>query len=108
MTALDTPGRLETRSVPLPLEEERAGQPHLKRTLGRIDLVLPLVAAAFSIRVTPERCGERRSHRVAVPCGNPPIFLPEAIVVIELSRRFPEEAGIRCRVSNLFRRANFE
>jgi len=49
MTALDTPGRLETRSVPLPLEEERAGQPHLKRTLGRIDLVLPLVAAAFSI-----------------------------------------------------------
>lgn len=69
-------------------------QPQLKRTLGRRDIVLLVVAAVFNINVAPNVAANGGVtiwlYLIAILI----FLLPEAIAVIELSHRYPGEGGI--------------
>ncbi len=78
----------------MPSKEEQAAQPQLKRTLGRVDLVLLFVVAVFNIHVTPNIAANGGVTVWLFLVAVPLFFLPEAIAVIELSHRYPEEGGI--------------
>ena len=70
------------------------GQPHLKRVLGRVDLIFFLIAAEVNLNRVPVVAGMGAAALFFWIAGFILFFLPQGIAVLELSSRFPQEGGI--------------
>ncbi|MBZ5526686.1 MAG: APC family permease [Acidobacteriia bacterium] len=76
---------------------EQAGeqeQPHLKRVLGRWDLVLLFVVAVFNLNVVPSIAANGGVTVWLWVVALILFFVPQGIAVIELSHRYPGEGGV--------------
>jgi glutamate:GABA antiporter len=79
-----------------------AAQPHLKRVLGRFDLVLLFVVAVFNLNVVPSIAA---NGGVTVWLWLVSLFLffwPQGIAVIELAHRYPGEGGVYLWAKEVF------
>lgn len=69
-------------------------QPHLKRVLGRWDLVLLFVVAIFNLNVVPSIAANGGVTVWLWAVALLLFFIPQGIAVIELSHRYPGEGGV--------------
>lgn len=69
-------------------------QPHLKRVLGRWDLVLLFVVAVFNLNVVPSIAANGGITIWLWIISILLFFWPQGIAVIELSHRYPGEGGV--------------
>jgi len=76
--------------------------PHLKRVLGRSDLVLLFVVAVFNLNVVPSIAANGGATVWLWIVSVLLFFWPQAIAVIELSRRFPGEGGVYLWAKEVF------
>src|ERR1700733_12676082 len=75
------------------LAETDPNQPHLKRVLGRFDLVLLFVFAVFNLNVVPSIAANGGATVWLWLISLLLFFWPQGIAVIELAHRFPGEGG---------------
>ncbi|PYV56969.1 MAG: hypothetical protein DMG96_18180 [Acidobacteria bacterium] len=73
---------------------DSANQPHLKRVLGRWDLVLLFVVAVFNLNVVPSIAANGGVTIWLWIISILLFFWPQGIAVIELSHRYPGEGGV--------------
>lgn len=78
------------------------GAPHLRRVLGRWDLVLLFVVAVVNLNVVPVVAGAGPITLWFWLAGVFLFFWPQGIAVIELSHRYPGEGGIYLWTKELF------
>ena len=71
-----------------------ANPPHLKRVLGRWDLVLLFVVAVFNLNVVPSIAANGGVTIWLWIVSIALFFWPQGIAVIELSHRYPGEGGV--------------
>jgi len=71
-------------------------QPHLKRVLGRFDLVLLFVVAVFNLNVVPSIAANGGVTVWLWIISLLLFFWPEGIAVIELAHRYPAKAACTC------------
>ncbi len=76
--------------------------PHLKRTLGRFDLVLLFVVAVFNLNVVPSIAANGGVTIWLWLLSLVLFFWPQGIAVIELSKRYPGEGGLYLWAKELF------
>ena len=76
------------------LSSELNSQPHLKRVLGRWDLVLLFVVAVFNLNVVPSIAANGGITIWLWIISILLFFWPQGIAVIELSHRYPGEGGV--------------
>ena len=69
-------------------------QPHLRRTLGLLDLVLLGTVAIVNVNVVPPVGGFGRATLLLWGVAWLAFFVPEAIAVLALSKRYPGEGGV--------------
>jgi amino acid transporter len=69
-------------------------EPHLRRVLGRADLTFFLIAALVNLNSAPVVAGIGPGALVFWLAGFLLFFLPQAVAVLELSARLPQEGGI--------------
>ena len=77
-------------------------QPHLKRVLGRRDLVLLFVVAVFNLNVLPSIAA---NGGVTIWLWLVALFLffwPQGVAVIELAHRYPGEGGVYLWAKEVF------
>ena len=79
-------------------------QPHLKRVLGRWDLVLLFVVAVFNLNVVPSIAANGGVTVWLWLISLVLFFWPQGIAVIELAHRYPGEGGVYLWAKELFRR----
>ena len=77
-------------------------QPHLKRVLGRRDLVLLFVVAVFNLNVLPSVAANGGVTIWLWIISLILFFWPQGIAVIELSQRFPGEGGVYLWAKEVF------
>jgi len=77
---------------PSPLAEREA--PHLRRVLGRWDLVLLFVVAVFNLNVVPSIAANGGVTVWLWIISLTLFFWPQGIAVIELAQRYPGEGGV--------------
>jgi amino acid transporter len=75
-------------------ESNSANPPHLKRVLGRWDLVLLFVVAVFNLNVVPSIAANGGVTIWLWIISILLFFWPQGIAVIELSHRYPGEGGV--------------
>jgi glutamate:GABA antiporter len=75
-------------------ELNSANPPHLKRVLGRWDLVLLFVVAVFNLNVVPSIAANGGVTIWLWIISILLFFWPQGIAVIELSHRYPGEGGV--------------
>ncbi|MBS1850652.1 MAG: APC family permease [Acidobacteria bacterium] len=82
--------------------QQDANQPHLKRVLGRRDLVLLFVVAVFNLNVVPSIAanGGVTIWLWLISLGL--FFWPQGIAVIELAHRYPGEGGVYLWAKEVF------
>src|SRR3984893_5661453 len=80
-------------SVPL-VNAREAGAPHLRRVLGRWDLVLLFVVAVFNLNVVPSIAANGGVTVWLWLISLLLFFWPQGIAVIELAHRYPGEGGV--------------
>src|SRR5215469_3810677 len=73
---------------------DSTNSPHLKRVLGRWDLVLLFVVAVFNLNVVPSIAANGGVTIWLWIVSILLFFWPQGIAVIELSHRYPEEGGV--------------
>jgi amino acid transporter len=78
----------------LSITTEIANPPHLKRVLGRWDLVLLFVVAVFNLNVVPSIAANGGVTIWLWIISILLFFWPQGIAVIELSHRYPGEGGV--------------
>src|SRR5256885_1888578 len=78
----------------MPVEHNSAEQPHLKRVLGRWDLVLLFVVAVFNLNVVPSIAANGGITVWLWVISILLFFWAQSIAVIELSHRYPGEGGV--------------
>jgi len=84
------------------LPESVDNQPHLKRVLGRGDLVLLFVVAVFNLNVVPS-IAANGGVTVWLWIGSLILFFwPQGIAVIELAHRYPGEGGVYLWAKEVF------
>src|SRR5262249_19270382 len=76
--------------------------PHLKRVLGRWDLVLLFVVAVFNLNVLPSVAANGGVTIWLWIISLLLFFLPQGIAVIELAHRFPGEGGVYLCAKEVF------
>jgi amino acid transporter len=76
--------------------------PHLKRTLGLTDLVLLGTVAIVNVNVVPPVGGFGRTTLLLWVLAWLAFFVPEAVAVLALSKRYPGEGGIYLWCRNHF------
>src|SRR5581483_11103319 len=81
---------------------ESQNQPHLKRVLGRWDLVLLFVVAVFNLNVAPSVAANGGVTIWLWIISVLLFFLPQGIAVIELSHRYPGEGGVYLWAKEVF------
>jgi len=79
-----------------------AGAPHLKRVLGRWDLVLLFVVAVFNLNVVPSIAANGGVTVWLWLISLLLFFWPQGIAVIELSQRYPGEGGVYLWAKEIF------
>lgn len=79
-----------------------AGAPHLKRVLGRWDLVLLFVVAVFNLNVVPSIAANGGVTVWLWVVSLLLFFWPQGIAVIELSQHFPGEGGVYLWAKEIF------
>jgi len=77
-------------------------QPHLKRVLGKRDLVLLFVVAVFNLNVLPSVAANGGVTIWLWIISLLLFFLPQGIAVIELAHRFPGEGGVYLWAKEVF------
>jgi len=78
------------------------GQPHLKRVLGRRDLVLLFVVAVFNLNVLPSIAANGGVTIWLWLVALILFFWPQGIAVIELAHRYPGEGGVYLWAKEVF------
>src|SRR5229473_6879080 len=81
---------------------EPPGQPHLKRVLGRWDLVLLFVVAVFNLNVVPSIAANGGVTVWLWLIALLLFFWPQGIAVIELAHRYPGEGGVYLWAKEVF------
>jgi amino acid transporter len=76
------------------LASQSDNPPHLKRVLGRWDLVLLFVVAVFNLNVVPSIAANGGVTIWLWIISLLLFFWPQGIAVIELSHRYPGEGGV--------------
>jgi amino acid transporter len=82
--------------------EGSSNQPHLKRVLGRWDLVLLFVVAVFNLNVVPSIAANGGITVWLWIIALLLFFWPQGIAVIELSHRYPGEGGVYLWAKEVF------
>ena len=82
--------------------EPEANQPHLKRVLGRRDLVLLFVVAVFNLNVVPSIAANGGVTIWLWMVSLVLFFWPQGIAVIELAHRYPGEGGVYLWAKEVF------
>ncbi len=77
-------------------------QPHLKRVLGRADLVLLFVVAIFNLNVVPSIAANGGVTVWLWIISLLLFFWPQGIAVIELAHRYPGEGGVYLWAQEVF------
>jgi glutamate:GABA antiporter len=77
-------------------------QPHLKRVLGRFDLVLLFVVAVFNLNVVPSIAANGGVTVWLWFIALIFFFWPQGIAVIELAHRYPGEGGVYLWAKEVF------
>jgi amino acid transporter len=77
-------------------------QPHLKRVLGRRDLVLLFVVAVFNLNVVPSIAANGGVTIWLWIISLALFFWPQGIAVIELAHRYPGEGGVYLWAKEMF------
>jgi amino acid transporter len=77
-------------------------QPHLKRVLGRFDLVLLFVVAVFNLNVVPSIAANGGVTIWLWLIALLLFFWPQGIAVIELAHRYPGEGGVYLWAKEVF------
>src|SRR6516165_1765532 len=77
-------------------------QPHLKRVLGRWDLVLLFVVAVFNLNVVPSIAANGGVTVWLWIISLLLFFWPQGIAVIELAHRYPGEGGVYLWAKEIF------
>jgi len=86
----------------LSAKENEANQPHLKRVLGRWDLVLLFVVAVFNLNVVPSIAANGGVTIWLWIISLLLFFWPQGIAVIELAHRYPGEGGVYLWAKEVF------
>src|SRR5262249_8905836 len=86
----------------LTLAEQNRERPHLKRVLGRWDLVLLFVVAVFNLNVVPSIAANGGVTVWLWLISLLLFFWPQGIAVIELSHRYPGEGGVYLWAKEVF------
>ena len=81
---------------------EKVAQPHLKRVLGRWDLVLLFVVAVFNLNVVPSIAANGGVTVWLWIISLLLFFWPQGIAVIELAHRYPGEGGVYLWAKEVF------
>jgi len=84
------------------LPESVDKQPHLKRVLGRGDLVLLFVVAVFNLNVVPSIAANGGVTVWLWIVSLILFFWPQGIAVIELAHRYPGEGGVYLWAKEVF------
>ena len=77
-------------------------KPHLRRVLGRWDLVLLFVVAVFNLNVVPSIAANGGVTVWLWILSLLLFFLPQGVAVIELAHRFPGEGGVYLWAKEVF------
>ena len=77
-------------------------QPHLKRVLGRRDLVLLFVVAVFNLNVLPSIAANGGVTVWLWIISLTLFFWPQGVAVIELAHRYPGEGGVYLWAKEVF------
>src|SRR6202790_2573692 len=88
-------------SVPL-VNARETGAPHLRRVLGRWDLVLLFVVAVFNLNVVPSIAANGGVTVWLWLISLLLFFWPQVIAVIELAHRYPGEGGVYLWAKEVF------
>jgi amino acid transporter len=86
----------------LPAVAEARDAPHLRRVLGRGDLVLLFVVAVFNLNVLPSIAANGGVTIWLWIISLTLFFWPQGIAVIELAHRFPGEGGVYLWAKEVF------
>ena len=84
------------------MSEANHNQPHLKRVLGRGDLVLLFVVAVFNLNVVPSIAANGGVTVWLWLISLLLFFFPQGIAVIELAQRYPGEGGVYLWAKEVF------
>lgn len=84
------------------MSADNSNQPHLKRVLGRWDLVLLFVVAVFNLNVVPSIAANGGVTVWLWIIALLLFFWPQGIAVIELSHRYPGEGGVYLWAKEVF------
>src|SRR5467141_3981941 len=76
--------------------------PHLRRVLGRVDLMLLFVVAVFNLNVVPSIAANGGVTVWLWIISLALFFWPQAIAVIELAHRYPGEGGVYLWAKEVF------
>jgi len=90
------------KGVNLPAGANEENQPHLKRVLGRWDLVLLFVVAVFNLNVVPSIAANGGVTVWLWIIALLLFFWPQGIAVIELAHRYPGEGGVYLWAKEVF------
>jgi amino acid transporter len=85
-----------------PMSQSADNQPHLKRVLGRWDLVLLFVVAVFNLNVVPSIAANGGVTVWLWVIALLLFFWPQGIAVIELAHRYPGEGGVYLWAKEVF------
>jgi amino acid transporter len=85
-----------------PTNPDEGGSPHLRRVLGRWDLVLLFVVAIFNLNVLPSIAANGGVTVWLWLIALVLFFLPQGIAVIELAHRYPGEGGVYLWAKEVF------
>jgi glutamate:GABA antiporter len=92
----------EPRDQASPVRDHEVEKPHLKRVLGRLDLVLLFVVAVFNLNVVPSIAANGGVTVWLWIISLALFFWPQAIAVIELAHRYPGEGGVYLWAKEVF------
>jgi amino acid transporter len=79
-----------------------SGQPHLRRALGKRDLVLLFVVAVFNLNVLPSIAANGGVTIWLWIVSLVLFFWPQGVAVIELAHRYPGEGGVYLWAKEVF------
>src|SRR5438105_4217868 len=84
------------------MTEKHSNPPHLKRVLGRWDLVLLFVVAVFNLNVVPSIAANGGVTVWLWIISLLLFFWPQGVAVIELAHRYPGEGGVYLWAKEVF------
>jgi amino acid transporter len=93
---------LSSEVIPSPIGPPTQEAPHLRRVLGRWDLVLLFVVAVFNLNVVPSIAANGGVTIWLWTISLILFFWPQGIAVIELAHRYPGEGGVYLWAKEVF------